>query len=52
MYLADSEEEIELVVKFSNKKVTIDESKNQVFIFNEEAPPNSPPKYVLPSLRI
>jgi hypothetical protein len=38
MYLADSDEEIELVVKFSNKKVTFNEKKNQIIIFNEEDP--------------
>lgn len=42
MYLSDSEEEIELIIKFSTKKVTFDESKNKVFIFNELAPPKLP----------
>jgi hypothetical protein len=40
MHLADSEDdEPVLIIKFSNKKVTIDESKNKVYIFNEEDPP-------------
>lgn len=55
MYLSDSEDEVELIIKFSSKKVTIDESKNQIFIFNEEAPPIAPPhtsKYVFSFRRI
>jgi len=51
MYLSDSEEETELIIKFSSKKVTFDESKNQIFIFNEEAPP-TPTKYVFPFRRM
>ncbi|MFM2010997.1 MAG: hypothetical protein RLZZ479_1388 [Bacteroidota bacterium] len=49
MYLEDSEDD-EIIIKFSSKKVTIDESKNTIHIFNEEAPPKSP-KYVLPFQR-
>jgi hypothetical protein len=38
MYLEDSEEEIELIVKFiKSKKVTFDESKNQVYWVNDES---------------
>lgn len=50
MYLADSEDEEELIVKFSDKKVTIDESKNQIYIFNDQEPPHKP-KYVNPFRR-
>ena len=46
MYLEDSEdEETQLIIKFSSKKVTFDESKNVIHIFSEEAPPKAN-KYV------
>lgn len=46
MYFADSEEEEEkLIIKFSAKKVTINESKNRIYIFNETDPPK-PAKYL------
>jgi hypothetical protein len=38
MYLSDSDEEEEIIVKFSDKKVTFDESKNKTIIFNAEEP--------------
>lgn len=50
MYLSDSEDEkICLIIKFSNKKVTFNEKKNRVIIFNAEEPPRS--KYGLAFLK-